>query len=362
MTRLHAGLVLVCAVATFSCAGSQRARIPDTVGPTVVAPSNLFLRSSFDADPTIYAGRFVPEGVAVPDETAAMRMTCSEHLHVTRIDGGGVQYDELFNANSDAALRVGVPLVASATVGATSAAVVRVKYELTEKMVVSASDPAAFEACCKAAADQCTATYIGEFIAGKGSVFYAASHGGGVKADGIHTSGASGDLEVKGGVAWQRSVEFPNPVFFAFKTTTNPWVGTQAGGCGDWVGSPPRSTLGQYFVGISQPRQTEADARDTALSSGRAQVVRYVAESIESGSISTRGTSGATDALSARLDEETFVRTASEGVARRVKDEAWCVEPEATPGGTVYVAKVLMFLPKDALEPAAEAILEAAAP
>lgn len=179
MTPLRAGLALACTVVTVSCAGSQRVGIPDTVGPTVVAPSNLFLRSSFDADPTIYAGRFVPAGVAVPDETSAMRMTCSEHLHVTRIDGGGVVYDELFNANSEAALRVGVPMVGSATVGGSSSAVVRVKYELSEKMVVSPSDPAAFEACCKAAADQCTATYIGEFIAGKGSVYYAASQGGG---------------------------------------------------------------------------------------------------------------------------------------------------------------------------------------
>src|SRR5690606_13473361 len=122
-----------------------------------------------------------------------------------------------------------------------------------------------------------------------------------------------------------------------FKTTNNPWVGAQASGCGEWTSSPPRSTLGQYFVGLSQPLRTEADARDQALTSGRAQVVRYLAESIETGSITTKATSGATDALSSRLDEDTFVQTASAGVARLVKDEAWCVQPEATPGGQVYV-------------------------
>src|SRR5690606_11432918 len=118
--RMHprrAAIAAIALTAALASCGNKRVPIPDTVGPTVVAPANLFLRNSFDTDPSLYAGRFVPAGISIPDETAAMRMTCSEHLSVTKVSGGGVVYDEFFNASTDAALRVGVPLVASASVG-----------------------------------------------------------------------------------------------------------------------------------------------------------------------------------------------------------------------------------------------------
>lgn len=333
------------------------------VGPTVVPPQNLFLRNAFDADPSIYVGRFVPAGMPVVDESQAMQLTCSKYVTYRKIDGGGVVYDEYFNASSEAAARVGVPMVASVGVDASRGNSVRVKYELTEKMVAEVSDVAAFESCCKTAPDQCTDRFIGEFIAGKGSVYYAYSHSVGGKGDGVSPQGVSAGVDIKNGVEWHRSIEFPNPVYFAFKTSNNQWKpdGAVAGGCGEWVDSPPKSSQGRYFVGISMPMPTEAEARNTALRSGREQVVRYVAEGIETGSVQYVVTSGSTAALSSQLQDESLLQSAASGVARLVKDEAWCVQPTATPGGDVYVAKVLMFLPKAEEQAAAQAIVEGAA-
>lgn len=352
-------LLLLPMVLASAC--TPKTKAPEGVGPTVVAPQNLFLRNAFDADPTMYLGRFVPNSDEPIDESSAMQLTCSQHIKYRKIPGGGVVYDEMFNASTEAAIRVGVPLVANASAGGSASQVVRVRYELTDKYVADIQDPAAFEACCKQAPDQCTERFIGEFIGGKGSVFYSSGQSAGVSGSGVTPQGGSGDVEFRHGMAWQRSIEFPNPVYFAFKTTRNQWSGEGvAGGCGPWTDAPPRSSQGRYFVGISMPMPTQMEARDTALRNGREQVVRYIAEGVDSGSLSVRVTEGLSNALSTQVEDARVVETAASGVARLVGDEAWCVEPTATPGGNVYVAKVLMFLPR-AQEEAAVAALATAA-
>ncbi|TNE86464.1 MAG: hypothetical protein EP330_22260 [Deltaproteobacteria bacterium] len=357
--RLSTGLFVLSALVYTAC-GPKNTTLPEAVGPTVVAPQNLFLRSAFDTDPSAYLGRFVPQGEENIDETSAMPLTCSKHLTMKKIDGGGVMYDELFNASSQASASVGVPMVASVEAGGGRSSIVRVKYTLTEKMVAAPEDPAAFESCCKQAPDQCTELYVGEFVAGTGEVYYEVSSGGGVDANGISPQGVTGDIEIKHGVTWKRGVQFPNPVYFAFKTTKNHWkADVAASGCGDWTDGPPKSSQGHYFVGISRSHAAEADARTEALTSGREQVVRYLAESIQTGSVQIASTSGATDQLTTSLESEKLLHSASEGVASLVKDESWCVEEEATPGGTLRVAKVLMFLPKEDEAAAGTAAVEA---
>ncbi|TVQ94732.1 MAG: hypothetical protein EA397_01100 [Deltaproteobacteria bacterium] len=340
---------------------TPKTQAPEGVGPTVVAPQNLFLRNAFDADPTMYLGRFVPDSDEPIDESSAMQLPCSQHISYRKIDGGGVVYDEMFNASTEAAARVGVPLIANASIGASASQVVRVRYELTDKLVADIQDPAAFEACCSRAPDQCTERFIGEFIGGTGSVFYSSGQSAGAKGSGVSPSGGSGDLEFRHGMAWQRSIEFPRPIYFAFKTSRNQFTGQQVeGGCGPWTNAPPRSSQGRYFVGISMPMPTQMEARDTALRNGREQVIRYIAEGIDSGSLSVRVTQGLSNALQTQVEDARVVETAASGVARLVGDEAWCVEPTATPGGNVYVAKVLMFFPRAQEEAAIRAFADAA--
>src|SRR5690606_21376362 len=116
-----------------------------------------------------------------------------------------------------------------------------------------------------------------------GRVYYAAGREvkGKIKTD---LPQIPADVEVKNGVAWARSVEFPNPVFFAFKTTTTGWTPDGApGGCGDWVDGPPRSSQGRYFVGLSDPLGSERIARDAAMANARVQLVKYLGEQIDVG-------------------------------------------------------------------------------
>ena len=80
-----------------------------------LAPSpNVFLRNSFDTDPSTYLGRFIPEGLEALDESAGMSLACSEHISWRYVEGGGVKYTEFLQASSEASARLGVPVFASA--------------------------------------------------------------------------------------------------------------------------------------------------------------------------------------------------------------------------------------------------------
>lgn len=335
------------------------------VAPSVTAPTNMWLRTGFDTDPSGYLGRFVATGATSLDETAAMPLSCSKFITYKKVAGGGVRYDQYYNASSEAAANVGVPVLAGmgGAVSASAAAshVVRVSYELTGKMVADIQDPTGFEACCKQAADQCTDLYLGEFIEGRGAIYYAASQSAQGKAGGTY-QGVGAEANVKDGVAWHQSIEFPNPVYFAFKTTQNQYTGASvaAGGCGPWTDAPPRSSQGKYFVGISNPAPTERVARDDAMGNARLQTVKYLGEQISAGSLEQTFTAGDVAKLTAALANEEAVERASAGIARLVKDEAWCIEPESTPEGKIFVAKTLVLLPNAAVTEAAQAVLATA--
>jgi hypothetical protein len=291
------------------------------VGPTVVPSSSIYLRAAFDTDPSSYIGRFLPADGAV-DESEGVRTACSEHIAHRSVGGGGVQYDELFHASTQAAVKVGMPEILGVGLGGSGGRVVRIQYTLDEKMVAEIEDPAAFEACCKAAPDQCTGRYVSEFYQGTGAVYYAVGVEGSAEISTV-AEGVTGGLEIGHGRAWQRSITFDQPVYFAMKTSPNPYTGAAPApsGCGEWVDQPPRSSQGSYFVGLSDPLPSERSAREAALLDARVQVVR--------------------------------------GVAALVKDQNWCIKALPTPAGYVHVAYVLAFLPNSEAEAAEDAVFEA---
>jgi hypothetical protein len=327
------------------------------VGPTVAPSKDIHLRAAFDTDPSGYIGQFLVSG-AENDESASVRTRCSEHIGYRTVGGGGVQYDELFNASTQAAIKVGMPEVLGVGLGGGGSRVVRIQYALNQKMVAEIDDPAALEACCHEAPDQCGERYISEFYEGSGAVYYAIGAEGSLELSTI-AEGVTGGIELGHGMAWQRSIEFPQPVYFAMKTSPMMPSNEQAGGCGDWVDSPPRSALGQYFVGLSDPLPSERAAREAAMLDARTQVVRWVEQSISSASSASSSVQGELGSLSAQLDSQGAVEAASSGVAAYVKDEGWCVKALPTPAGYQHVAYVLAFLPSEQAEAAQDAVLDA---
>ncbi|HVI02614.1 MAG TPA: DUF4476 domain-containing protein [Enhygromyxa sp.] len=228
--------------------------------------SSVWLRNTYDTDPSIYVGRFVPAGVTELDESNAMVLACSKHITTRFIDGGGVDYTEDMFVSTQVALKIGMPVVASGSAGYNHSRTAQARYKLTGKLVAEIADPDAFAACCKAQPDQCTDRFIGEFIQGTGSLYHDAARTLDLQGEGTNPqTGISGEGGVSRSAEWQRAAEFPNPVYFAFKINPTPYTQGAVDTCPDWVDNPPSSDGGVYVVGSVDNQRSESAARDSAL-------------------------------------------------------------------------------------------------
>lgn len=288
----------------------------------LVSSSSVYLRNTFDTDPSGYLGRFVATGATDLDESNTMKLACSTHITWRFVDGGGVSYSENLNVSSEIGARLGIPVVAQAEGSHAQARTARAQYVLTGKMVADIPDPAAFAACCKSQPDQCSDRYVSEFIQGTGGLFHQASNSTAVSASGTAPqAGVTGGVDLARSAEWQRAAEFPNPVYFAFKLSPTPYTQGDVDACPAWVEAPPRAEDGVFVVGAADGAKSEQAARDAAMQS--AQGAARTSTGIGGADLG-----GATLAL--RADE-------------------WCVRPQVTNKGTRYSARVLAFASNEAV-------------
>jgi hypothetical protein len=341
-------LVLVGIIAPVAAVAGKKVPPPSFVEPT----TNLHLRAAFDTNPSVYLGRFLPDGGGEIDEASARKTSCSQYISVREVGGGKVEYDEVFEATSAAALGLGIPKTELMLGGARGqSASVRAKYVLTRKMVADISDPIAFASCCRSSPTECSGRFVGEFIEGTGSIWAAKSSSAESSVlKGLQELGF--DVEARHGVTWSRSRSFPEPVYFALRVTEVPPVDCKA-----LVNNPPKSDKGLYFGSVSEPLPSEKIARDAAMAGAREQAVKYLGEAIATGSVSATHIGGSAGALTARLDDEQFVKRAAEGIARFVKDELSCVDESPSVDGPRYTVRTLAYMPLAALDEAARAAL-----
>ena len=304
-----------------ACGPKHAGAGPQAMG---LSPStNVHLRNSFDTDPSPYLGRFVKDSAqGAFDESSTMALACSEFVSFRRIDGGGVRYNELLEISSSASARLGLPLIANAAGTASNASIVRVSYELTGKMIGEIKDPAGFADCCKTSPDQCTSRYIGEFIEGRGAIYHQAEKKAAAQAGATDpSSGAGGDMAFSHGTAWERGVEFPNPVFFAFKISETPYSHRAPSACNDFMTTlPPSDDDGVYILGSTpKPAKDEATARRRAMNDA---------------TISAYQAFGITPDFDSPVSAE-------------VQAKEWCIDAQ----GDRYSAKVLAYAKRPASPP-----------
>ena len=289
---------------------------PIPTGPSLAPAHNIYLRNSFDTDPSDHLGRFLPDGLAGLDESSGMTLACSEHISWRFVDGGGVQTSEVLHASSNTRARLGALGVVEASAGSEHARAVRVSYTLTGKMVSTIEDPAAFAACCKAQPDQCTNRMVGEFLQGTGWVDVELARGVDVAVGArppVHQ--LSGEVSHSQGVAWRRSVVFPQPVYFAFKATPTPYDQATVRTCSDWATPLPESPDGLYLRASSGPAWTEKAARQQAQ-----------------------------EALSEQALAVVGLASAAGAAVPGVHEQDWCIEELHLDGGTRVAAHVLGFM------------------
>lgn len=295
--------------------------------------TNVHLRNSFDTDPSIYLGRFVPRGATELDEGTAMPLTCSQFIKHRFIDGGGVKVTEAMAINSQMAARIGVPAVADGEASASRTRQVRVEYVLVGKMVAEIADPAGFERCCAASPNQCTDRFIGEFLQGTGAVYREDSNSLAISGQGTNPSnGVSGAGGASRDKSWTQAIEFPNPVYFAFKVTQTP-NNRSSSSCGAWVDVPPVEDGFVFFVGSSRELRSERTARDRALWNARFKAYGSVAAPLQ--------TADAEPDSAAAMQNQ-----AAQQWAMGLEALQTCVEVVQGGRGPRYVGRVLGRLPR----------------
>ena len=254
------------------------AKAPVPTSPSMAPPQNVYLRNSFDTDPSGYLGRFLPQDQDDLDESSGMTLACSVHLSWRFVKGGNVKTTEVFRASSGVQARLGVPAIAEVESSAGQQQVARVAYTLTGKMVSRIEDPAAFAACCKAQPDQCTDRMVGEFLQGTGEVYLEAedrrSRSARATTDEANADSIGGSLVVDRGVTWKRAVVFPEPVYFAFKATPTPYAQQPVRTCSEWTEQHAEPDQGLVLRATSGPAWSEQAARHKARKALTQQVER----------------------------------------------------------------------------------------
>ena len=348
MSKFRRICVSAIAVATAACSGGpekpDKTMNPDQMGPNLAGPrQGVFLRASFDDDPSHFIGRFLGSNVGEDDidENRAVKTECSQFVTYKEVNAAGA-YDEYYNSSTTARGNLGVNQAVQAT-GMTgsggfnheSGTSIRVKYDITKKLVADVQDPAGFNKCCDASPDNCTGKYIGEFWYGAGTIYENTGQQTGAQAE-VAAPQGQGGFEVADGWAWKRSLDFSD-VYFAFRVMDR----LATDDC-SWAQKPPKSDSGQYFVGVSPPSPTEDIARTAAMRHARTQAVQYLGEFISS---ETMNNSSVIDGY---VESENVVTTAAEGIANFVKDDRYCgAEQQETPEGIKYVVRVLAFFPEE---------------
>ena len=292
------------------------------------------LRSAFDMDPSSYLGRFVAKGTTEVDEAGAMPTLCSQYVGYKMVPGGNVTYDELVEVSSKVATRFNLPLIASAGASNATSKMTRVRYTLTAKLQAEITDPEAFAQCCTDRPDQCTDRFVGEFLQGTGEVFRVTDSQTEAGAE-VKTPQGSGGGSVALGHHWEQSIQFEEPVYFAFKLTETPFkrVGTT---CGSWVDAPPRFPGGKTFVGVTKtPQKSESAAKKKALADARKQGVK-------SGAGMAPNTDLNKVANMVGLGKNALERKVEQMQTIKVEPREWCVEQDKS---GLYVARVLAFVP-----------------
>lgn len=312
---------------------------------------SVFIRASFDQDPSDFLGRFLPDGIPAEniDETAArVSSRCGKFLTTKTMKASG-SFEQTFNASDNVKGSLGVKPFGALNASTTGKAGLLVKYDMTEKMVVKVSDPDAFAQCCEAAPTECGALMIGEFWRGTGTVsqFAGRDNDAGIKGS---KGKVDAELTYKDGWAWKRVSSFTDS-YFAFRTAAGPEKSTLCQGA--WTEEIPQSLDGKYFVGTASVLADEAKAREIALRNARRDVVKYLGEKL------TETYSSESSAIEGAISDDTLVNAAAAGVADHVKDRCWSRPVvTSTPEGPHTEIKVLAFFPNGQVKPAEVAAVQ----
>lgn len=319
--------------------------------PTMVPASGLYLRNSFDDDPTEYMGGFLMDAKAMPDETAATKLKCSTYVSYKEGNAGGATKKAYFDVSQSAALTLGFPPYVGGKVSGDRNATVLVQYKETKKWQARIADPGGFANCCATYPDQCREKYIGDFVGGTGGIYIESSKDfqAGV---GVNNMDLALRLKVEDGREFALATVFPNEVAFAFKLKDAPLPNAAAMHdpvCDtDWANQSPPQERGHWETAVSAVLGDEAGARESARDTAAVQMAKWLSTRVKT---SAGGARANTDSGSTIASGSQWSTMAS-GVIDRMDSVCTKVEKASMDNVVQYKVTGLFLLPAAQLQDA----------
>ena len=293
---------------------AERATQPDVVlVPPIGEPSpaaGSFLVPA-DADDPAKAGTF---------DTA--RSSCTDVLTFKTVKASEKR-EELWMVESGIGARLGLPQF-GIQIGGGTKSMAGIRYDIADKLVLDGGI-AELEMCCLKSPDKCTDRYITEYWRGTGALYKMTGSDSAMKSTlkGLDKLGKVDFGTTKG---WSSSSEWADPQYFAYRVER-----FQLPSCEAYMNDLPEVQGKVLFTGVSKRVPSEQEARRDARSDARQQVVRYMGEE-----------------FSIEGDE---VISKAEALVSGIKDGLTCIDdPQATPEGPQYLARVRMYVDKEKLE------------
>jgi len=298
--------------------------LPDRLAERATQPGVVLVPPIGEPSPA--AGSFlVPADETDPDragtyETA--QSSCTDALTFQSV-AASESREELWVVESGIGARLGLPRF-GLTVGNQSRSFAGLTYEITDKLIVKGG-MAEVEACCLRSPDKCTDRYIAEYWRGTGALHKMSSSDSALKSS-LKALDKLGKIDFSNTKGWSSASTWSDPMYFAYRVER-----LQLPSCEAYMNDLGEVKGKVLFTGVSQRVPSEQEARKDARDDARQQVVRYIGEEFS-------------------IEGDEVVQRA-EALVSGIKDGLTCLdEPQATPEGPYYLARVRMYVDAERLD------------
>jgi len=298
--------------------------LPERLAERATQPSVVLVPPIGEPSPA--AGSFLvpadPSDPALAGTFEVARSSCSDALVFKTVSATEAR-EELWMVDSGIGARLGLPQF-GVKIGGSTKSMAGIQYDIADKLVVDGG-LAELEACCLRSPDKCTDRYIAEYWRGTGSLYKMVASNAAMKST-LKYLDKLGKIDFGTAKGWSSSSEWTEPQYFAYRVQR-----FQLPSCESYMNDLQEVEGKVLFTGVSKRLPSEQEARRDARNDARQQLVRYIGEE-----------------FSIEGDE---VVSHAEALISGVKDGLTCIdEPQSTPEGPQYLARVRMYVDSEAVD------------
>lgn len=298
--------------------------LPDRLAARATAPDVVLIPPIGEPSPA--AGSFlIRYGGDDPGRVGTYEVgasSCSAELKFKTVSANESR-SELWLVDAGIGATIGLPQF-GVSIGGGAKSIAGVDYQLVDKLVVDGGLKQ-LEECCLRSPEKCTDRYVSEVWRGPGKLHRITGTDSGIKTS-LKYLDKLGKIDFATTKGWTMSSEWGQDMYFAYRTSA-----FQPPSCQSYMNDLTEVPGKVLFTGVSRRVLSEQEARRDAQDDARQQLVKYLGEEY-------------------KITGD-MVSTSAEALVAGIKDALTCTDPvEQTPEGPSYLARVRMYVDKEAVE------------